>query len=87
MHSLAQLHDAPRAATCTAMGATTAWALDAISFKMILMGKSQSDQEDYVNFITQVSAILREPAASRVSRRSRVSLAELSGAACAVPIR
>ena len=31
-----------------------AWGLDAISFKSILMGKSQTDAEDYKNFIKQV---------------------------------
>ena len=30
------------------------WALDAITFKMILMGKSKTDQTDYIGFIKQV---------------------------------
>ena len=51
---LALLHNAPRAATCTAEGPVTAWALDAVSFKMILMGKSQTDSTDYITFIEQV---------------------------------
>ena len=51
---LALLHDAPRAATVTAEEPTVAWALDAITFKMILMGKSQNDTEQYIGFIQQV---------------------------------
>jgi len=48
---LALLHNAPRAATCTAEDEVTAFALDMISFKMILMGKSQQDTADYVGFL------------------------------------
>jgi len=51
---LALLHNAPRAATVTAESAVVAWGLDAISFKMILMGKSQGDAADYKSFIKQV---------------------------------
>merc|ERR1719473_1109933 len=51
---LALLHNAPRAATVTAEESVIAWGLDAISFKSILMGKSQTDAEDYKNFIKQV---------------------------------
>lgn len=51
---LALLHNAPRAATVTAEEPVVAWGLDAISFKSILMGKSQTDAEDYKNFIKQV---------------------------------
>lgn len=51
---LALLHGAPRAATVTAEEAVTAWALDEVSFKMILMGKSQKDNEDVFNILRSV---------------------------------
>ena len=51
---LALLHDAPRAATVTAEEPVAAWGLDAITFKMILMGKSQTDVDQYMNFIKEV---------------------------------
>ena len=51
---LALLHNAPRAATVTAESPVTAWALDEISFKMILMGKSQKDATDYMAFLKNV---------------------------------
>jgi len=51
---LALLHNAPRAATVTAEGPVTAFALDMISFKMILMGKSQKDAVDYVAFLKNI---------------------------------
>merc|ERR1719409_2328241 len=51
---LALLHNAPRAATCTAEGQVTAYALDMISFKMILMGKAQQDLVEYVAFLQNV---------------------------------
>ena len=51
---LALLHNAPRAATVVADDNVTAWALDMISFKMILMGKSQTDNADYLAFLKAV---------------------------------
>jgi len=51
---LALLENKKRAATCTAEGKVTAWALDAVSFKMILMGKAQEDTKEYQTFLTKV---------------------------------
>jgi len=51
---LALLHNAPRAATVVAEESVTAYALDEVSFKMILMGKSQEDSAKYQEFIGQV---------------------------------
>jgi len=51
---LALLHNAPRAATVTAEEKVTAFALDMVSFKMILMGKSQQDTNDYVGFVNSM---------------------------------
>ena len=51
---LALLHNAPRAATVTATTPVQVWALDEISFKMILMGKSQTDHTTYKEFLTKV---------------------------------
>jgi len=51
---LALLHNAPRAATVTAEEKVTAFALDMISFKMILMGKSQQDSSDYMGFLNSM---------------------------------
>mmetsp|Transcript_2408 Transcript_2408/g.4651 ORF Transcript_2408/g.4651 Transcript_2408/m.4651 type:complete len:350 (+) Transcript_2408:42-1091(+) len=42
---LALLHNAPRAATVTAESDVTAWALDILSFKSILMGKANNDAD------------------------------------------
>jgi len=54
---LALLHNAPRAATVTAEGKVTAFALDMISFKMILMGKSQQDSTDYIAFLKGIPTL------------------------------
>jgi cAMP-dependent protein kinase regulator len=51
---LALLHGAPRAATVTAEVPVTAWALDELSFKSILMGKSQTDKDKYMGFLEAV---------------------------------
>jgi len=48
---LALLHNAPRAATVVAEEPVVAWRLDAMSFKAILMGKSQTDIEEYIKFL------------------------------------
>jgi len=54
---LALLHGAPRAATVTAETSVKAWALDETSFKMILMGKAQSDGAKYLDFLQKVPII------------------------------
>ena len=51
---LALLHNAPRAATVTTEEHVTAWALDEVSFKMILMGKAQTDTDMYSGFLKEV---------------------------------
>eukprot|EP00325_Prymnesiales_sp_UTEX-LB-985_P027204 CAMPEP_0174733464 /NCGR_PEP_ID=MMETSP1094-20130205/61362_1 /TAXON_ID=156173 /ORGANISM="Chrysochromulina brevifilum, Strain UTEX LB 985" /LENGTH=353 /DNA_ID=CAMNT_0015936123 /DNA_START=41 /DNA_END=1102 /DNA_ORIENTATION=+ len=51
---LALLHNAPRAATVTAETKATAWYIDELTFKTILMGKSQQDAIDYVAFLQGV---------------------------------
>jgi len=51
---LALLHGAPRAATVTAEEPVTAWSLDEITFKMILMGKAKKDTADYTGFLGNV---------------------------------
>jgi len=51
---LALLHNAPRAATVTAETKATAWFIDELTFKSILMGKSQQDAIDYVEFLKAV---------------------------------
>jgi len=56
---LALLHNAPRAATCTAEEKVTAYALDMISFKMILMGKSQDDSKKYVEFLQKIPVLTK----------------------------
>jgi len=54
---LALLHNAPRAATVTALSPVTTWALDLLSFKCILMGKAQTDQADYTGFLDAVELL------------------------------
>lgn len=63
---LALLHNAPRAATVTAEERVVCWALDMISFKMILMGKSQTDATAYQGFVKEVP-ILKGLGASEVA--------------------
>jgi len=58
---LALLHNAPRAATVTAEEKVTAFALDMISFKMILMGKSKQDNEDYIGFLNSMAMLSKLP--------------------------
>lgn len=54
---LALLHNAPRAATVTSETTVAAWKLDMLSFKAILMGKSQQDHSDYMNFLNAVDLL------------------------------
>jgi len=62
---LALLHGAPRAATVTTMGATKVWALDMVTFKMILMGKSQQDSKDYMGFLDTVDILNTLPTSDK----------------------
>jgi len=54
---LALLHNAPRAATVTALGDVTCFTLDTMSFKAILMGKSKKDAGDYLQFLKDVPVL------------------------------
>jgi len=54
---LALLHNAPRAATVTALTKVSAWALDMLTFKSILMGKSKTDTKDYLGFLNSVELL------------------------------
>jgi len=58
---LALLHNAPRAATCTADEKVIAFALDMISFKMILMGKSKDDTATYVAALKGIDLLKDTP--------------------------
>ena len=67
---LALLHNAPRAATVQCTSAScTAWSLDMLSFKTILMGKSQTDSADYEQFLENV------PLLSQLSKTDKQTLA------------
>jgi len=74
---LALLHNAPRAATVTANDGepVTAWALDAISFKMILMGKSQKDLSAYEDFLKGID--LLKGLSDEAKREMAASLKEI----------
>jgi len=67
---LALLHNDARAATCTAEGKVTAWALDAISFKSTLMNKAQKDTGQYQTFLTNV------PLLKDISDENRLKMLE-----------
>lgn len=58
---LALLHGAPRAATVTCEEPVTAWGLDMMTFKAILMGKSQQDTTDYKGFLSEVPLLRSLP--------------------------
>jgi len=54
---LALLQNAPRAATVTANDAVTAWVLDILSFKCILMGKAKTDATDYMKILDTIELL------------------------------
>lgn len=54
---LALLHDAPRAATVVASSALSGYTIDALTFKCLLMGKSQQDTRDGVGFLSAVKLL------------------------------
>jgi len=54
---LALLHNAPRAATVTALTPVKTFTLDMLSFKGILMTKMESDQTAYLGFLDAVPGI------------------------------
>lgn len=51
---LAIMYNAPRAATCRAVTECKLWALDRVSFKVIVVAAAMQKRETYKNFLTQV---------------------------------
>ena len=54
---LAIMYNAPRAATCIAKGDVRLWALDRVSYKMILMETTMAKRNEYKRFLEQVPAL------------------------------
>jgi cAMP-dependent protein kinase regulator len=54
---LAIMYNAPRAATCIANGEVRLWALDRVSFKMILMETAVAKRIEYTNFLRQIPVL------------------------------
>ena len=54
---LAIMYNAPRAATCVAEGKVRLWALDRVSFKIILMQTTIEKRNKYKQFLQQVSLL------------------------------
>jgi cAMP-dependent protein kinase regulator len=51
---LAIMYNAPRAATCRAKGTVKLWALDRVSFKVIVVAAAMQKREQFVGFLKQV---------------------------------
>jgi len=51
---LAIMYNAPRAATCRAATETKVWALDRVSFKVIVVASAMQKREQYKGFLQQV---------------------------------
>lgn len=51
---LAIMYNAPRAATCRAQGTCKLWALDRVSFKVIVVAAAMQKRETYKGFLQQV---------------------------------
>lgn len=51
---LAIMYNAPRAATCRAKGPVKLWALDRVSFKVIVVAAAMQKREKFVGFLKQV---------------------------------
>lgn len=51
---LAIMYNAPRAATCRSKGTTKLWALDRVSFKVIVVAAAMQKREKFVGFLKQV---------------------------------
>jgi cAMP-dependent protein kinase regulator len=73
---LALLHDAPRAATIVATSPLSGYSIDALTFKCLLMGKSQQDTREGVEFLSAIKLLSpldeaqkRELAATATERR------------------
>jgi len=62
---LALLHNAPRAATVTALTPVKTFTLDMLSFKGILMTKMEQDQKDYLEFLGSIPGIDGLPPAEK----------------------
>lgn len=54
---LAIMYNAPRAATCRAQTEAKLWALDRVSFKVIVVAAAMQKREMYVGFLKNVSEI------------------------------
>jgi cAMP-dependent protein kinase regulator len=54
---LAIMYNAPRAATCVAKGEVRLWALDRVSYKMILMETTMAKRIEYKTFLERVPAL------------------------------
>ena len=53
---LALLYNAPRAATCKAVGAVEVWALDQLTFRQVMQSSTTSQREKIRKFVQQVRA-------------------------------
>jgi len=51
---LAIMYNAPRAATCRSKGETKLWALDRVSFKVIVVAAAMQKREQFVGFLKKV---------------------------------
>ena len=51
---LAIMYNAPRAATCRSKGVSKLWALDRVSFKVIVVAAAMQKREKFVGFLKQV---------------------------------
>jgi len=54
---LAIMYNSPRAATCIAKGEVKLWALDRVSYKMILMETTMAKRVEYQTFLKSVPAL------------------------------
>ena len=54
---LAIMYNAPRAATCRVQSTAKLWALDRVSFKVIVVAAAMQKRETYVGFLQQVSIL------------------------------
>jgi cAMP-dependent protein kinase regulator len=50
------LYNAPRAATCKAVGAVEVWALDQLTFRQVMQSSTTSQREKIRKFVQQVRA-------------------------------
>jgi len=53
------MYNAPRAATCKAVGSVRLWAVDRVTFKVILMDTTMKKRNLYKDFLTKVKTSKR----------------------------